>query len=310
MVFPRPLEERSGIAVVAPASFVEEENIEPGLELIDGWGFTVHRGACLYNRYGQYSGVDEERLQDLQWALDHQNAGAIIMARGGYGISRILDRLDFTHFSRYPKWVVGFSDITGMHCHLHNLGYASIHGPMPGYYVRHGASNAVHGLRDLLLGLRPDMEVSSHHANRTGTGTGVLIGGNLSILCHLAGSVSEIDTKGKVLLLEDVGEYRYNIDRMFVQLKRSGKLEHLAGLLIGSFNALKEPKNPFGSDLESIVREHTKLFDYPVAFGFPVGHQNDNRPLIFGAEVRLEVGTQSSVLSYTKAQSRPADLPV
>ena len=310
MIFPPPLAAGARIAIVAPASQVGRESIEKGIGILTRWGYEVRRGNYLYARHGQFAGNDDERLADLQQALDDPGIRAVIMARGGYGTTRIMDRLNFVAFSDLPKWIVGFSDITALHAQLLRQGVASIHGPMPGYYHRKGSELSAERLRRLLSGSADDFNVAHHSYNIPGSATGRLFGGNLAIVSHLAGTPSSIDTSGKILLLEDVGEYLYNIDRMMVQLKRSGALSDLAGLIVGQFNEMKDTKIPFGKNAYEIIADHVSGYGYPVAYSFPVGHVDENYPFVEGAMASLSVGAGGSSLKFPKGQIPPAIPPV
>lgn len=291
MIFPAPLQPGDKIGIVAPSGAIRyPDDILNGYQLLTSQGWAVVEGISPSLRHFQYAGTDEERLMDLQFMLDHPGIRAIIAVRGGYGCSRIIDRLDFTGFKRHPKWLVGFSDITLLLSHLEKLGYAAIHGPM----VKHLGANpaATEFLFDLLKGRPVAYTVNPHPQNRPGKVTGGLIGGNLCLLAHGIGSASEIDTRGRILFLEDVGEPLYNLDRMMWQLRRAGKLHHLAGLVAGRFTNCKGTPESFGSDAVQIIADHVSAFSYPVAFEFPFGHVDDNRPLVVGAAARLSVSPE------------------
>ncbi len=289
MIYPEPLKSGDLVAVVAIASLVLREVIEPGIEVLENWGLQVQRGLHLYDRYGSFAGTDAHRLYDLQKALDDPAMRAVFIARGGYGTTRILDRIDLMAFKRDPKWVVGFSDVTAFHAHLFKHGFVGLHGPMPGYYAKSRAASSTELLRKVLFGEWPVIKAPARVYNRPGKSSGVVVGGNLAILCHMIGTVTEVETKGKILFIEDVGEHLYAIDRMMVQLKRSGKLADLAGLAVGYFSKIKDTKPSFGKSVEEIVREHVEEYNYPVGFGFPVGHENRNFPVPIGHLSELSV---------------------
>jgi muramoyltetrapeptide carboxypeptidase len=230
--------------------------------------------------------------------LDDKNIKAILCARGGYGMSRIIDQLDFKQVKKNPKWLIGFSDITVLHAHLYQqIKMASLHAPMAGAFNDGGFENKfVQSLRSALKGTGANYSCAAHAFNRMGKAEGELIGGNLSLIAHLTGSVSAYKTKGKLLFMEDVGEYIYNIDRMMIQLKRSGVLSGLAGLIVGGFTEMKDTVAPFGEDVLSVIQSHVKEYQYPVCFDFPVSHAENNYALKIGVKHALTVGKNKSVL--------------
>lgn len=277
------------VGIVAMAGKVNPIAIEPAITILQNWGLKVIVGESVSAAYHQFAGTDEIRLRDFQQMLDNSSVKAIFSARGGYGSSRILDEVDFSLFLQKPKWVIGFSDITAVHCHLHNLGVMSVHGVMPKSFDQAGGEEALETLRKVLFGEAIAYQIPPHEFNRIGTTAGQVVGGNLCLLAHLIGSKSAINTEGKILFLEDVGEKLYNLDRMMLQLRRAGKLEKLAGLIVGQFSELTDYETPFGKTAWEIVAEHTDVYHYPVCYNFPVGHTPDNRAMICGAMGRLEV---------------------
>lgn len=291
---PSYLEKGDTIGLVCPAGFMEESRVAECIRVLtDEWGYQVKTGKTIGGHSSTYfSGTDEERLIDFQTMLDDPEVKAILCARGGYGTSRIIDAIDFSSFKKNPKWIVGFSDITVLHCHIYrNYNIASIHAPMAGAFNDAGYINRyVQSLRDMLEGKWARYSCEPHPFNRTGEGIGELVGGNLALLAHLTGSDSELKTKGRVLFIEDVGEYLYNIDRMLLQLKRAGRLKHLAGLVVGGFSDTKDTERPFGKDAYEIIRDMVAEYDYPVCFGFPVSHEKENLSLKIGAGHKLKVG--------------------
>jgi muramoyltetrapeptide carboxypeptidase len=291
IVFPPFLKPGDKVGVVAPASVVKYDDLKDGIAILrDDWKLEVVEGTTLKSSYNQFSATDEDRLQDLQRMLDNPEIKAIIAARGGYGCSRIVDQIDFSKFIKYPKWIVGFSDLTAIHAATYHLGFASLHAPMVKSMAQSGAAEAADSLRDALFGTLPSYHILSHPTNRPGNASGDLIGGNLCIFAHLIGSGSDTDTSGKILFIEDVNEYLYNLDRMMIQLKRAGKLDHLAGLVVGQFSDMRDNVTPsFGKDANEIIAEHTSEYNYPVCYDFPVGHVADNRTMIVGASAHLDV---------------------
>jgi muramoyltetrapeptide carboxypeptidase len=267
------------------------QNAETCIATLQQWGFKVKVGKTLGNQVNYFSGTDEERLADLQSMLDDKTIKAILCGRGGYGLSRIIDSINFESFIQNPKWIIGFSDITILHAHINRqFGIATIHAPMAAAFNDGGFENEyVQSLRQVLIGEEISYPCPAHPLNKTGNAQGELIGGNLTIIAHLIGSDSGYDTNGKILFLEDVGEYLYNIDRLFIQLKRSGLLDNLAALIIGGFTDMKDTVIPYGSDVYSIIHQHLSGYHYPVCFGFPVGHQTNNYALKVGREYQLNI---------------------
>ena len=288
------------IGIVAPARKVSHEELHAGLEILRGWGFNPVEGKHLYGEKNQFSGTDDERAADFQEMMDDPDIKAIIAARGGYGCMRIIDALNFEKLVANPKWIIGFSDMTVFHSHLqqrHQL--QTIHSIMLfNMMPERFDMQSVESLGKALTGIRlayeyPSGEFSSFQ--RSGNGRGMLVGGNLSILIALSNSASDIDTDGKILFIEDLDEYLYHIDRMMLQLKRSGKLSRLAALIVGGMTDMKDNETKFGKSAVEIIVDAVKEYDYPVCFGFPAGHQRDNRALIFGAVANLTVGTTVSL---------------
>jgi muramoyltetrapeptide carboxypeptidase len=268
------------------------ERSQACLDTLQDWGYQVRKGRTMDSCSENYfSGTDEERLADLQEMMDDPSVRAILCARGGYGLTRIIDKIDFSGFADMPKWIIGFSDITLVHSHIHtNYKIATLHAPMAGAFNDGGAEGEyVRSLKLALMGESSEYSCPVHPFNRRGTATGRLVGGNLALLAHAVGSGSDLKTKGKILFLEDVGEYLYNIDRMMQQLKRSGKLDRLAGLVVGGFTEWKDTQRPFGSTAEEIIRDAVSEYEYPVCFAFPVGHQKENVALRVGVRHVLDV---------------------
>ena len=279
------------IGIIAPASVINYHDIQPGISLLkEKWQLNVIEGKTLKSAYNQFSATDSDRIDDIQTMLDDNSIKAIIAARGGYGCSRIIDRINFDRFIASPKWVVGFSDLTVFLSKIYNLGYVSVHAPMVKSMMLEGAEKAAESLRQILFGEFPKYSIKPHPFNRKGLASAEIVGGNLCLLAHMIGTPTDIDTNGKILFIEDVGEYYYNLDRMMIQLKRTGKLANLAGLIVGQFSDMKDNANPtFGKNVYEIVQEHIQEYDYPVCFNFPVGHVADNRAIGVGMNAYLNV---------------------
>jgi muramoyltetrapeptide carboxypeptidase len=290
---PPSLQPGNTIALVCPAGYMAIEKAQTCIDVLQQLGYKVKVGTTVGSSSATYfSGTDEERLINFQQILDDEEVHAVLCARGGYGLSRIIDHISFKKFKKQPKWVIGFSDITVLHAHIYsNYGIATLHAPMAGAFNDNGFKNEyVQSLKNVLAGKHSKYECASHEFNRKGEAIGELVGGNLALLAHLIGTPSDLKTKGRILFLEDVGEYLYNIDRMMRQLKRSGKLDKLAGLIIGGFSDTKDTERPFGQNAYEIIREIVKEYDYPVCFGFPVSHEKENFALKVGVGYKLKVG--------------------
>ena len=291
------------IAIVATARRITFPEIELAVRTFESWGLEVVLGETIGASYNYFAGDDALRLQDLQKALDDESIKAVVCARGGYGTTRIIDQVDFTRFGKHPKWLVGFSDVTTLHSHVHTLGIESVHAIMPLLFPQPGTADAIETLRKVLFGEELIYTVAPHRFNRTGTAQGQLIGGNLSLLGSLVGTRSDCSTAGKILFLEDLDEYLYHIDRMLVHLDRSGKLENLAGLVVGDMSDMKDTTVPFGKTAYEIILEHTGKYNYPVCYGFPVGHEPLNLALVCGREAKLEVRPEGVSMRYIAADS-------
>jgi len=285
------------VAITCPAKKLPRD-IGDAVKLLESWGLIVILGETVNASWHQFAGTDELRTSDFQHFLNDTSIKAIFAARGGYGTIRIIDSLDFTDFKKQPKWIIGFSDITVLHSHIQALfQIESIHGQMP-LTVRDGSAISLETLRKALFNEPIEYKYKSLFKNRSGEAKGVLIGGNLTLLVMMNGSISEQDYSGKILFLEDVGEYLYALDRLMWNLKRAGQLNNLNGLIVGAFSELKDNDIPFSFTAEQIIMEHVKEFNYPVCFNFPAGHIADNQALIFGRNAYLKINNQQVLLSY------------
>lgn len=304
MQIPAALKQGDKVAIVATARKIESTCLIPMIQLLESWSLVPILGKTIGKSFHQFAGTDTERANDLQHMLDNSAIKAIFCARGGYGTVRIVDQLDFTIFQKKPKWLVGFSDITVLHNHIHaNCNTITLHALMPSTLAS-STQESVTSLHKSLFHAPLFYEFNSHTLNQEGLAEGKLVGGNLSLICSLLGSPSDIDTKGKILFLEDLDEYLYHIDRMMMALKRSGKLADLAGLLIGGMTDMNDNTIPFGQTAYEIIAHHTKEYTYPIAFNCPSGHGNDNRALLIGANATLMVGKQASKLTFVYPKSR------
>lgn len=301
---PAYLKEGDTIAITCPAGYITPDEVEPAIALMKSWGFDVLVGKTVGARDFTFGGSDNERLADLQEQLDNPTVKAIMCARGGYGAIRILDQLDFSFYQKHPKWIIGFSDITIIHCHIGTkFKIASIHSKMCNSFPQIWGEadslqqDTINSIKLALTGQKMIYKLSSSANNIKGIAIGELVGGNLRCIENLSGSDSAIDTKGKILFLEDTGEALYSIDRMFYNLKRSGKLAKLKGLLIGGFKLKTEDGGDvFGKTIVEIVLEKVAGYEYPVVFDFPVGHQKANYALKCGVAHQLTVDNEVVIL--------------
>jgi muramoyltetrapeptide carboxypeptidase len=287
------------IGITCPAGFMAAEKAQACIETLQAWGYEVMVGKTLGSSSQNYfSGTDEERRDELQAMLDDPSIHAILFGRGGYGMGRIIDQLNFKAFKKNPKWVIGFSDITVMHTHLFTrYKIASLHAPMAAAFNDGESENEyIQSLRKAIKGNKANYSTPAHPNNKKGIATGKLIGGNLALLAHVIGTASDFETKNCILFIEDIGEYLYNIDRMLYQLKRNGKLAGLSGLIFGGFTDMKDTERPFGKTIEDILQEISADLDIPVCFNFPVSHGRENLALKVGAEYQLTVTPKKASL--------------
>ena len=297
---PPYLKKGDTIGLTCPAGYMVKEKAQTCIDTLQQWGFEVMVGKTLGSDSSTYfSGTDEERLNEMQAMLDDDSIHAILCGRGGYGVSRIIDQLNFTRFKKKPKWIIGFSDITILHAHIYsNYKIASLHAPMAAAFNNGEAGNEyIISLQKAMLGKKSKYKCSAHAFNKQGTASGELVGGNLSLLTHVIGTPSDINTKNKLLFIEDIGEQIYSTDRMLHQLKRSGKLESLAGLIVGGFTDVKDTERPFGKSIEEVIHDLVKDYDYPICFNFPVSHERENYALKVGATYELKIGTKTVQLT-------------
>lgn len=296
---PAYLKKGDTIGITLPAGYMTKEKAQTCIDTLQKWGYEVLVGKTLGSKSKNYfSGTDEERLNEFQAMLDEPSVKAILCGRGGYGVGRIIDQLDFTSFKKNPKWIIGFSDITVLHAHINrNYKTATLHSPMAGAFNDGGFKNKyVLSLKNALEGIKADYSFKPHRLNHNGSVTAELVGGNLALLAHLIGTKSDVQTKGKILFLEDVGEQHYNVDRMMHQLKRSGKLDHLAALIIGGFTDMQDTERPFGKKVYDLIYDLVKEYNYPICFGFPVSHDKENVALKEGVVHKLILTKQTCSL--------------
>ncbi|MGM0580232.1 MAG: S66 peptidase family protein [Bacteroidota bacterium] len=290
------LSKKDLILVISPSGVVDKDSVLEGANILKDAGFQVEFAPNTFNAHFKFGAKHQERLSDLQFALDHPKAKAIYCARGGFGITHIIDALDWTQFKEIPKWIIGFSDITALlHAAFQN-GFSSLHASvlqglpnLSGEYQ----NKLIESLSGNISGLKAE---STFH--KQGKANGQLIGGNLSLLVHQIGTQTELDYAGKILFIEEVAEPLYHIDRMLLQLKRAGKLKDLAGLVVGRFTNLSEDKSIYGQSVEEIILDHCKDYDFPIGFNFPFGHGEVNVALVHGIKVDLHIEDQEALFAF------------
>jgi muramoyltetrapeptide carboxypeptidase len=298
MIRPPALSRGDKIMLIAPSRKVQPADIEPAIKILKEWGLEVLTGSNIHSNAHTYlAGTDPERLGDFQSAINDVSIRAIISARGGYGSTRIIDQLDISALSTHPKWIVGFSDITAIHLKLFRSGIMSIHAIMPILFSKPQAAHSIESLRRVLFEGGFSITSTPAEKNRFGESHGTVIGGNLSLLVDSLGTPSEVDCSNAILVIEEIDEYRYRLDRMMIQLKRAGKLENLNGLVIGHMTDIKDPELPFGDVVEDIVLNAIREYDYPVAFKFPTGHDQPNLAWIHGGLATFSVSKDGGKLS-------------
>jgi muramoyltetrapeptide carboxypeptidase len=286
------------IGITCPASPVELKDMVAARQTLTNWGFNVCVGNTVGRHWERFGGSDAERAGDLQLMLNDPSVKAILFARGGYGAMRMMDKVDWSALKKNPKWLVGYSDITAIHCHvLSTLGMPTIHGDMVnGFKIQPDISTI--SLQKVLTGQRIEYRAPWFDQNRAGQATGMLVGGNISLITAMQGSASDLNTDGKILFLEEVSEYKYTLDRMLMSMKRSGKFNHLAGLIIGGITATKnDSETYFPMSVEEIIKEKVSEFNYPVCFQFPAGHIRENMALKLGVHYNLYTSTGGTILS-------------
>jgi muramoyltetrapeptide carboxypeptidase len=299
MYTPPVLKEGDKIMLVAPAGKIIKESLEKAHEIFTLWGLKVVVGENAGEEFFRFAGTDEQRLSDMQKAIDDPSVKAVICIRGGYGAVRLIQRLDFARFKVTPKWIVGFSDVTVFHAYLnHVLNCESLHAIMPASFGRPDTSTAMETLRKALFGKKLDYGIPPHELNRLGYAKSELTGGNLSILYSLLGTPFDPETRNKILFIEETGEYLYHFDRMMQSMKMAGKLEGLEGLIVGKINKMRDTRADFGQEAYEIIHDVVRDYDYPVLFGFPAGHTGDNRALIMGRQVSLQADNNNVTVRF------------
>jgi muramoyltetrapeptide carboxypeptidase len=290
MIIPPFLKAGDKVGILSTSNFTEQKYIDELVKILKEWKLEPVLGKTIGPRHGSFAGPDKLRQQDLQEMLNNPEIKAILETMGGYGIVRVIDQVKFDKFKYSPKWLVGYSDTTFLHCHVQGmLSTATIHGTMAadlegGYFEQSWET-----LRKALFGEKLEYHIKPHELNREGKAEATLVGGTISILCNSKGTMSDVNTNGKILFMEDVGEPHYRLDSYLMSLKCAGKFKYVKGLLVGKLVDIKEDDPPFGKSPEEIVLDVVKEYDFPVCFGFQAGHEGANKALIFGANVTLQL---------------------
>lgn len=297
MIQPKYLQKGDTVAIVSTARKISSDKIIHAIKLLEKWELNVIFGNTIGAEDHQFAGNDEARINDFQQMLNNPKIKAIWCARGGYGTVRIVDNLDFSTFKKHPKWIVGYSDITVLHSHIHSFGIETLHATMP-INIENNSKQSLETLKKSLFGKNLSYEIPSSEGNKPGNASGEIVGGNLSVLYSLLGSKSAIKTDGKILFMEDLDEYLYHIDRMCMNLKRNGYFNNLKGLIVGEMSDMHDNEIPFGKTAEEIIMECVSDYDFPVVFNFPAGHLDDNRALILGRKIELNVNPEKATLKF------------
>ena len=296
MILPKKLKIGDKIGIISTARKISLEELSPSIKMLESWELKVVIGHNLFEKDNQFSGTIKQRSDDLQQMIDDNSIKTILCARGGYGTVQIIDNIDFSNLRNNSKWIIGYSDVTVLHSHLHNLGLASIHATMPINFETN-TKESLDSLKNSLFGIERSIECKAHPLNKFGKIETDIVGGNLSILYSLLGSDLDIDTDGKILFIEDLDEYLYHIDRMMMNLKRNGKLEKIRGMIVGGMSDMNDNTVAFGRTAEEIILDYTEDYDFPICFGFPAGHLDDNRSILLGVSSVLEINENGVSLS-------------
>jgi muramoyltetrapeptide carboxypeptidase len=304
LIQPSYLKAGDTVAIVAPSGLLKsrEGEVQQAVNLLESWGLYAVVGQHVFSKDNHFAGTDNQRSEDFQKALDDPKISAIWAARGGYGTVRILDILDYSTFKKNPKWIIGYSDITALHNQVHNLGFQSLHALMCVSLTKDLSEidATVNSFREALFGNPRNYVLKGSEYNKTGETSGQLVGGNLTILHTMLGSKTSIDTSGKILFIEEIGEYKYHIDRMLQSLKRAGYFKNLHGLVVGDISKTRKNTTLWGSSVEQLILDALSEYDFPIAFNVPAGHEKDNRALVLGRTMHLKVSKDESTLEFSK----------
>lgn len=303
-VFPKSLKKGDKIALISPAGSVEPSQLEKGIEMIKNKGFEPILGKHLYTKFSNgynYAGTEQERTQDLNWALNDPEISAIWASRGGYGCQHLVENLNLKGFKKNPKWYIGYSDNTVIQSYLLKKGFASIHGQTIKTSSFGVTKESYNLLFDVLKGKSLQYDIKSHALNKNGETDGELVGGNLALIYALLGTKYSFNFNDKVLFIEDIGENFYALDRMMMSLELAGVFTKIKGLIVGGMTNManekdnKEYEESFDSFAYKLISDRLLKYNFPIVFGFPNGHIYDNRPLIIGATVQMKVGKKVNI---------------
>jgi muramoyltetrapeptide carboxypeptidase len=302
LIQPPYLKTGDTVAIVAPSGVLKnrQKEVQQAVDLLKSWGLHSVVGKHVFSKDNHFAGTDDERCEDFQKAMDDPTISAIWCARGGYGTVRILDKLDYTKFKKHPKWLIGYSDITALHNQFHNEGFESIHALMCTSLTDdlNDISESVETYRKAIFGETLSYNLKGSNYNRTGEVSAPLVGGNLTILHTMLGSKTSINTSGKILFIEEIGEYKYHIDRMLQSLKRAGYFDDCAGVLVGDMSKMRKNTTLWGSSVEQLILDALSDYDFPICFNMPAGHEKDNRAMILGQAIKMEVGKEQSTVVF------------
>ncbi len=299
MVLPPFLKAGDKVGLISTSNFTEKEYIDQLVRILEAWKLVPVLGKSIGPRSGSFAGSDKLRASDLQHMLDNEEIKAVLETMGGYGIARVIDQVDFTKFKYIPKWLVGYSDTTFLHCHVQGmLSTATIHATMAADLADGYKSGSWESLRKALFGEPLSYHIKPHPLNREGKGDAMLVGGTISILCNAKGTKSEVNTNGKILFMEEVGEKHFRLDSYLTSLKSAGKFDYVRGLLVGHLTDIEEDDPPFGKTPEEIILDAVKEYDFPVCFGFPAGHSGVNKAMVFGAPVHMAVTAEGTTVRF------------
>ncbi len=304
LIQPPYLKAGDTVAIVAPSGILKNRNneVQQAVDLLQSWGLKTVVGKHIFSKADHFAGTDDERCEDFQTALDDPTVSAIWCARGGYGTVRILDKLDYTKLKDHPKWIIGYSDITALHNQIHNEGFQSIHALMCVSLTKDldDIKEALATFRSTIFGNPVNYTLEGSSYNRTGETSGQLVGGNLTMLHTMLGSKTSLDMTGKILFIEEIGEYKYHIDRMLQSLKRAGYFENCKGLIVGDMSKLRKNTTLWGTSVEQLILDALADYDFPIAFNMPAGHEKDNRAMVLGSDITLKVEKEMSSLIFKK----------
>jgi muramoyltetrapeptide carboxypeptidase len=302
LIQPPYLKAGDTVTILAPSGILKNRTneITKAKALLKSWGLHVTIGKHIFSQGEHFAGTDDERCEDFQKALDDPKISAIWCARGGYGTVRILDKLDYSKFKQHPKWVIGYSDITALHSQIHIEGFESIHAMMCTSLQDDNVTikETISTFKDAVFGKTLTYTLKGSKYNKVGTVSAPIVGGNLTVLQTLLGSKTSIDTSGKILFIEEIGEYKYHIDRMLQSLKRAGYFDNCKGVIVGNMTKIRKNTTLWGSSIEQLILDVLVDYDFPVAFNMPTGHEKDNRALILGKSVDLTVNNGQSTIIY------------